>query len=93
MNNLSPTQEQFRRLISQTGLHRYWNWEKRNYDKALLKKDLPCMSHGEKVLVKFFVGLWTWDNELNFDIYEAANSLSHNNRAIIIEWLENPFWP
>ncbi len=53
---------------------------------------MRLMSHGECVLAKFFLFVWTQNNHA-FDIVEAASVLDQPDRQVIIDWLTNPFWP
>ena len=50
------------------------------------------MSHGEKVMAKFFMAIWLHKND-EFSLIEAASVLDKKHRVQIAGWLAEPFWP
>jgi len=70
----------------------YWDWDKRECDYETLKENMDTMSHGEKIIAQFLLGVWT-HNDHDFDILEAASVLDRDARKVITDWLMEPFWP
>lgn len=70
-----------------------WNFEKGIYLPEKLKEFLEVASSGEAVMARFAIGVWTWENNAGFDIFQAAHVLDEKNTAIITNWLKHPFWP
>jgi len=95
--SLTPKQQWFFALIEQSSVSEhvlpFYDKEKRSLRTRELKRLLPAMSSGERIMNKFFAGLWRNENEFDFDIFEAVQSLDPTNKDLIIDWLEDPFWP
>ena len=91
--NLSPGQTRFKDLLEHVPwLAKYWDWDKRECDYDVLMSYMGTMSHGEKVVTQFFLGVWT-HNDHDFDILEAASILDIEIRQLITDWFMDPFWP
>ena len=92
-SNLSSGQAQFIILLEHfPRLTAYWDWDKRECDYEALKDNMGAMSHGEKIIAQFLLGIWT-HNDHEFDILEAASVLDRETCQLISDWLMEPFWP
>jgi len=92
-SNLSPGQTQFKGLLERfPRLTAYWDWDKRECAYETLKENMGAMSHGERIIAQFLLGVWT-HNDHDFDILEAASVLDAEARQLITDWLMEPFWP
>ena len=92
--SLSMNQVRFFRLLeSSPYLRCFFCSKSRAYDPDGINEFLSSASHGQVVMTKFFVSLWKNQNEMSFDLFEAANALDSSNRRIIAGWLLDPFWP
>lgn len=69
----------------------FWNRAQRECDVTALKEDMEGMSHGEKVMAKFFMAIWFHRNR-EFSLIEAAHVLDDQHRMVIAGWLRDPFW-
>ena len=74
-------------------LREFFCSKSRVYDPDGINEFLRSASRGEILMAKFFVSLWKNQNEMNFDLFEAANQLDNSNRSIIAQWVSDPFWP
>ena len=91
---LSPSQCRFAELLAAVPwLERYWDFEAGECQLDRIKDAMGVWSHGERVLAQFFVGVWRGNNELGFDLIDAASTLDPQHRAVIGTWLADPFWP
>ncbi|NYU08095.1 hypothetical protein A8O28_04530 [Enterobacteriaceae bacterium CCUG 67584] len=89
----SESQKQFFELVDgYPAIARFWDRPKRECDVEALKADMEGMSHGEKVLAKFFMAVWLHKNG-EFNLIEAASVLDKRHRVMIAGWLAEPFWP
>jgi len=59
----------------------------------IISQDINLYSPGEQLMLKFFANVWFDEPVYEFDIVYAASKLDQNNRQIIIDWLDMPFWP
>jgi len=92
-SNLSSGQAQFKNLLEHfPRFTSYWNWDGRECEYETLKENMGVMSHGEKIIGQFLLGVWT-HNDHDFDILEAASVLDAEARQLITDWLMEPFWP
>ena len=73
-------------------VYSYLNWGERECAYDVLKENMGAMSHGEKIIAQFLLGVWT-HNDHDFDILEAASVLDDETRQLITDWLMDPFWP
>jgi len=71
-----------------------WNESTRSLDVDEFERELGVMSSGEYYLAQFFAAVWFGDNKrFGFDLVCAGATLDVNEKAIIVEWLADPFWP
>jgi len=92
-SNLSSGQAQFKNLLEHfPRFAPYWNWDERECAYETLKENMGAMSHGERIIAQFLLGVWT-HNDHDFDILEAASVLDAEACQLIADWLMEPFWP
>ena len=92
-SNLSSGQAQFKDLLDHfPRFSSYWNWDERECAYEALKENMGSMSHGERIIAQFLLGIWTHIDH-GFDISEAASVLDAEARQLIADWLMEPFWP
>ena len=93
MDQTKPMQ-QFRELIESYPFAKgYWDFEDGIVDIDQIKKRIGVYSHGEQIILRFLVAVWMGENELNFDIIEAASVLDSVDIERVCDWMKNPFWP
>lgn len=74
-------------------IYSLWDFDRAEYSPDMAREYLATASHGERVLAKFFIGLWLNENEFDFDLFDAAFVLAGDERQLIADWLLDPFWP
>ena len=91
------TEEQQRFFNMLMPFHRFrnhWNQLDQSLDIEGLEEDLKLMSSGERHIAKFFASIWLNDSErFPFDLMQAVRTLDNRFRQVIINWLEDPFYP
>jgi len=91
---LTPEQRHFKQWVDHYPvLATYWDFENRSCDLEAIKADLTVLSHGEAIMLRFFVAVWLGENTLNFDLIEAARVLDDGNLDDIRKWLAQPVFP
>ena len=91
---LTPEQRRFRDLIAPYGtVARYWNWETRCIDEAGLDQAMGVFSHGEQIMATFFRSVWTGSDTSPLGLIDAVSTLNHDDLAVIIGWMRDPFFP
>ncbi len=91
---LTDEQRRFKKMLNGYPLMAsYWNFEQRECDLQAINADLGVLSHGEAIMLRFFVAVWLGDNQLNFDLIEAARVLDDGNLDDIRTWLAQPEFP
>ncbi|PVZ84182.1 hypothetical protein C9426_24050 [Serratia sp. S1B] len=91
--NLTPEQDQFAKMLKDyPRLVGYWDFTKGVCDEVELRNALSVMSSGEQHLARFFLGVWTGQDE-GFDMVAAASVLANLERRMLMDWLDDPFWP
>lgn len=72
----------------------FWNESLGELNIELFENELNVMSSGEVYLAQFFASVWFGNNTLyGFDFADSVATLDAGGRAIIAEWLVDPFWP
>lgn len=90
---VAPGHARFAALICQyPNVAALWDWEERVMRATSFDRVLPGLSHGEKILLRFFEMIWNHDNR-GFDLADAAGVLDLKERKMIADWLVDPFWP
>lgn len=90
---LAPGHARFTALISQyPNVSALWDWDEMQMRRSAFKSSLPGLSHGEKILLRFFEMVWTHEDN-GFDLADAAGVLDLKERKMIADWLVDPFWP
>ena len=75
-------------------LKRFWDKDKKILDINAFEHALGVMSSSEMQIAKFFASVWINNNtKYGFDLVDALESIDENSTEIIVEWIENPFWP
>lgn len=91
---LTEDQKQFKKLLSNyPTLLPYWDFATRELRLEEFEKKLGALSHGEQIIGRFFAAVWLGEDQFRFDFIEAAKSLNDGDRAIIVSWLADPFFP
>lgn len=62
------------------------------YYPEKLEEYLGVASHGECIMANFFVSVWKHQN-MDFDFIDAAATLDHVHKRVILEWMVSPYWP
>lgn len=70
-----------------------WNVERSEYKPEQVNHYLGVASHGEAIMLRFFLAVWRGDNSFDFNIIDAAATLDAPEMQIITNWLTHPFWP
>lgn len=71
-----------------------WDKETQCIDLPSFESELYVLSSGETQIAKFFASVWFGDNErFGFDLADAMASIDDAEKQIIIDWMNNPFWP
>lgn len=90
---LSAEQRHFQKMIKPyPRFTSYWDFESRSCELAAIEKDIGALSHGEQIMLRFFVAVWTGNNG-EFDFIDAARTLDDKERQVIVDWLANPLLP
>lgn len=94
---LSESQQEFFDMIERSSCAQvitpFFDIEKRRLRLDIANESIGTLSHGEQIMLKFFIGVWFHKNDFGFDLYDAAGTLDEENREIIAEWLLHPVWP
>ena len=71
-----------------------WDEQKKELKIEEFESQLCVMSSGEIAMAKFFASLWFHNNnKYGFDLVDAIALIDLSERKLIIDWIENPFWP
>jgi hypothetical protein len=90
----TPEQRRFKDLMAPySNLARYWDWETRCLDEEGLDQAMGVFSHGEQIMATFFRNVWAGRDQSPLGLIDAASTLGHEDLAIIIGWLRDPFFP
>ena len=90
---LSSSEARFFSLLDDfDGLSIFWDKATKSCDIDALNAQMGLMSHGEKIIAQFFLGIWTRNNN-DFNIFDAAAVLGESEIKVIISWVKKPFWP
>ena len=91
---LSAEQKRFKDTLEQyPRLSPFWDFEKREYDVAGLEQSLGALSHGERLMAEFFAAVWSGENTHDFDFIDAAKTLEPVHRRVVVDWLNDPYFP
>jgi len=92
--NENRQQELFEKLLKKYPyLETFWDFEKRNLDIPRLKTSMGSFSHGEKIMASFLAGIWTGNNILEFDFFEAVAVLDSEHIKVITSYAHMPIHP
>lgn len=71
-----------------------WDEKSGSLNTERFESQLCVMGPGEIHIAKFFAAVWFNDNSrYGFDLIDAVARLDVNERDLIINWMNNPFWP
>jgi len=91
---LSAEQKRFKETLDHfPRLSPFWDFEKREYDAAALDKSIGAFSHSERLMAEFFVAVWSGENTYAFDFIDAAATLEPDQRRVVADWLDDPYFP
>ena len=92
---LTPGQAKFAVMLEERApyLMDLWDFDKCEYKPDLVEQYLGVASHGQSIMLRFFLGIWRHDNEFEFDFFEAVRVLDGHNIDVIQDWMVHPFWP
>lgn len=93
---MSRSDEQYRffKMIKQMPqLAKLWDPFKREYDTEAVDELLGLTSHGTAIMLRFYLGVWRNDNQYEFDLFDAVQTLDAEHLKIITDWKADPFWP
>ncbi|HBM11225.1 MAG TPA: hypothetical protein DD390_00870 [Rhodospirillaceae bacterium] len=92
---LSAAQTRFQAMLGPyKWLTPYWDFgsSRPEVDADGLQKARGTFSDSEALLAAFFLSVWL-GRQANFDMFQAAARLDPQHRALIADWLLDPFWP
>jgi len=91
---LSDEQRRFKELLAECPrLVGYWDFGDRSCDVERLRKDLSVLSSGEAIMAKFYLAVWSGQDDLGFDLIDAVKSLDPEHLDVIVRWLAHPEFP
>ena len=71
-----------------------WDEQKKIIKIKEFEAALGVMSPGEIAIAEFFASLWfNNNNKYGFDLVDAVALIDPPERKIIMNWIEDPFWP
>lgn len=70
-------------------------WDQQNHEIRLdaFEQRLGTMSTGEGHLAKFMANVWFHDDKYNFSLIDAMGTVYGDFKAVIEDWVKNPYWP
>lgn len=92
---LTTEQRRFMEMLSAyPRFTKYWDFTDRSVNLDAVDQDIGVMSHGEQIMLRFFVSVWLRENR-QFDLIEASRFLDEDHRRVIADWFaaENPLFP
>lgn len=91
----TPSQQRFMAMLSRTPrLADLWDEDDLSLRLEAFEQALGVMSSGEVVMARFLAGVWFGNHErYPFDFVDSMSRIDANQRQIVIDWLEDPFWP
>jgi hypothetical protein len=95
---MTPNQQRFKdELIGSTAqpsiYESYFDFESRNIILDRIDIADQDLSDGQLQMLYFFANVWLGENKYPFDFFYSASKLDQHNRQIIIDWLDDVFWP
>lgn len=71
-----------------------WDEHKKEIKINDFEAALGVMSPGEIAMAEFFASLWFHNNtKYGFDFVDAIALIDLPERKLIMDWIEDPFWP
>ncbi len=91
---LSPEQRRFQTLLGEyPKFVEYWDFETGECDVASLEESMGCFSHGERLIASFLLNVWNGNDEAEFQLIDAIQTLDEPNLRPIRKWVVDPFFP
>ena len=78
--SLSPGQCRFFELIEKLQITHLLDMKSRSYISEAVDQYLGTASHGQAIMLRFCLGVWTHNNEFKFDFIDAALTLDRGNK-------------
>lgn len=88
--------ERFFAVINQFDyLKPYWDQASCEIKNYKIKEDLSVLSTGERMLLCFLASVWNWSEieGLKFDVVVAMSVLDGKHKQVVIDWINDPYWP
>jgi len=90
---LNDEQRHFKDLLdSYPRFMPYWDFDNRSVDLEAIDRDIGVMSHGEQLMLRFFIAVWVSETR-EFDFIDAVKTLDHDQLEVITNWLKDPVFP
>ncbi len=70
-----------------------FDFEKKVYLPEKVDYFLGVSSHGQTIMARFALSVWTHNDDFEFNFLDAARVLDQHQLDVIIGWLEKPIWP
>ena len=89
------SQQRFFNMLNQVPrIKSLWDEQKRELKIDGFEDEVWFMSPGEQAMAKFFASLWFHNNDkYGFDLVDAIAFIDPPERKLIMDWIEDPFWP
>ena len=93
--SLSPDQARFALLLEKfrPEVQSLWDMQERSFKPESVEKYLSTCSPSEGIMVKFLLGVWGYDEEYDFNLFQAIRLLDSKSANIIKDWVNDPFRP
>lgn len=92
---LNPSKKRFFKMVETSTVSNcilpFFNKEGLKFE--MVNDEYFKLSQSEQIMLMFFSNVWQHSNTFNLDIVAAAKVLDEENRKVIANWLEKPFWP
>lgn len=70
-----------------------FDFENSVYKSAVVEHFLGTASRGEAIMARFALGVWSHNNDFNFNFVDATRCLDQKHIEIVTKWMNEPFWP
>jgi hypothetical protein len=91
---LSNTQLRFWEMVGKyPRMSSLWDLEKWEYNKDRSREARSFLSESECLMLDFFVSVWNGIDAPGFSLTGAARHLVEKDRLVIVDWLDDPFFP
>lgn len=93
---IDTDREKFYKVINQFDcLRSFWDQDNHQIRKNELIQAMGLMSSGEKRLACFMATVWFHSDraEFPFSLVESMHILDGPHRQVIVDWINDPYWP